>query len=244
MSQPNILGIILARGGSTGLPGKHLLNLLGQPVIRYTFDHARAARLLTQTIVTSDCPKILRYAREQGFQTVARPAELATADASVQDTMLHAMHIHERGTGFHADGLVVLYGNVPARGDGVIDQGIRMLIDTGCDSVRSWCPVGKWHPNWMASLEGDKVVSLHPNSIHRRQDLTPLFLHDGAVVAVSRSSMLRGEQFPNDPHAFFGVDRRGFPTQVGETIEVDQLRDLYWAEAVLREKQSLQKKVA
>ena len=44
MSQQNILGIILARGGSTGLEGKHLLPLLGQPVIRYTFNHARASR--------------------------------------------------------------------------------------------------------------------------------------------------------------------------------------------------------
>lgn len=244
MSQHNVLGIILARGGSTGLPGKHLLSLLGRPVLRYTFDHARAAQRLTQTIVTSDCPKILRYAQEQGFETIARPAALATADASVQDTMLHAMHGHEQQTGFHADALVVLYGNVPARGEGVIDRGVQMLLETGCDSVRSWCPVGKWHPNWMAKLEGDKVVSLNPNSIHRRQDLTPLFLHDGAVVAVSRASMLRGEQFPDNPHAFFGVDRRGFPTQVGETVEVDQLRDLYWAEAVLREQQTLQKKVA
>lgn len=244
MNQHNVLGIILARGGSTGLPGKHLLPLLGKPVIQYTFNHARAARLLTRTIVTSDCPQILRYAQEQGFDTIARPAELATADASVQDTMLHAMHTYERQSGFFADAVVVLYGNVPARGEGVIDRGIRMLQETGCDSVRSWCPVSKWHPNWMARLDGDKVVLLHPNSIHRRQDLTPLFLHDGAVVAVSRASMLRGEEFPADPHAFFGVDRRGFPTQVGETVEVDHLRDLYWAEAVLREQQTLQKKVA
>jgi hypothetical protein len=46
--------------------------------------------------------------------------------------------------------------------------------------------------------------------------------------------MLRGEEFPNDPHAFFGIDRRGIPTEMGETVEVDHLRDLYWAEAVLR----------
>src|SRR5947208_1112123 len=33
----------------------------------------------------------------------------------------------------------------------------------------------------MSRLEGDRVVALHPGSVHRRQDLPPLFLHDGAV---------------------------------------------------------------
>ncbi len=38
----------------------------------------------------------------------------------------------------------------------------------------------------VAGLDGDRVEPLVPGSIHRRQDLTPLYLHDGAVVAVSR----------------------------------------------------------
>jgi hypothetical protein len=87
----------------------------------------------------------------------------------------------------------------------------------------------------MSHLEGDRVIPLHPNSIHRRQDLTPTFLHDGAVVAVSRNSMLRGEQAPHDPHAFFGQDRRAITTEPGETIEIDHIRDLYWAQAVMRD---------
>jgi hypothetical protein len=37
-----------------------------------------------------------------------------------------------------------------------------------------------------------------------------------------------------NPHAFFGLDRRGIHTGVGDTVEIDELRDLYWAEAVLR----------
>jgi CMP-N-acetylneuraminic acid synthetase len=149
--------------------------------------------------------------------------------------MLHAMESVERTSSFRSDALVVLYGNVPIRGALVIDQAVEMLGETGCDSVRSFCPVGKWHPAWMSRLRGDRVIPVQAGSIHRRQDLEPLFLHDGAVVAVSRESMLRGRTSPDDPHAFFGIDRRGVETALGETVEIDQLRDLYWAEAVLRE---------
>ncbi len=237
----NVLGVILARAGSQGLKSKHLRPLLGRPVISYTFDHARASKRLSRVVVSSDCSSILSMATREGFETVSRPAELATSDASVQAAMLHALRAVESESEFRADALVVLYGNIPVRSEGVIDRAIGMLEETGCDSVRSWCPVGKWHPAWMAKLDGDRVEPLQPGSIHRRQDLTPLFLHDGAVVAVSRASMLRGEANPTDPHAFFGTDRRGFETGVGETVEIDQLRDLYWAEAVLRDRTELRK---
>jgi CMP-N-acetylneuraminic acid synthetase len=230
----NVLAVILARAGSQGLPNKHLLPLLGKPVIQYTFDHARSARLLSRVVVSSDSPDVLRLGAGAGFETIVRPAGLATPDASVQDVMLHALNQVEARPGFRADALAVLYGNVPVRPPCAIDRAIKILRSTHCDSVRSFCPVSKWHPAWMSRLEGDKVVALQQGSIHRRQDLTPLFLHDGAVVAVSRDSMLKGRENPSDPHAFFGADRRGFATEVGQTVEIDHLRDLYWAEAVLR----------
>lgn len=235
----NVLGVILARAGSAGLKNKHLLPLLGRPVIKYTFAHARQSRLLSRVVVSTDAPHVRRLAEANFFETINRPPELATADASVQDVMLHAMATVEANSTFRADALVVLYGNVPVRGEGVIDRAIRTLAETCCDSVRTFCPVGKWHPAWMSKLDGDgQVAALQPGSVHRRQDLPSLFLHDGAVVAVSRASMLRGLATPSDPHAFFGVDRRGIQTEAGETVEIDEQRDLYWAEAVLREREA------
>jgi len=238
MDRMNTLGIILARAGSVGLANKHLRLLATRPVICHTFEHARAARRLTRVCVTTDCPVIRRLALAEGFDVVERPAALASGEASVQDVMLHAMHeVEARHKEFRADALVTLYGNVPLRPAGVIDRAVAHLEKTACDSVRSFCPVGKWHPAWMSRLEGDRVIPLHAGSIHRRQDLTPTFLHDGGVVAVSRGSMLRGEVMRHDPHAFFGVDRRGIETEMGETIEIDHVRDLYWAEAVLRDRE-------
>jgi CMP-N-acetylneuraminic acid synthetase len=231
------LGVILARAGSIGLTDKHVRPLLGRPVIEYTFDHADAAELLDRVVVSTDSPGVKQLARQRGFETIDRPAELATSDASVQDVMLHALRTVEAAGPFQADAVVVLYGNVPVRPSGAIDAAVDLLKRSGCDSVRSFSPVGKWHPSWMAKLHGDRVEPVQRGSIHRRQDLAPLFLHDGAVVAVSRASMLRGEQFPDDPHAFFGLDRRGVQVAMGETVEVDHARDLYWAEAVLRDRQ-------
>src|SRR6187551_1149614 len=151
MDRMNTLGIILARAGSVGLANKHLRLLATRPVICHTFEHARAARRLTRVCVTTDCPVIRRLALAEGFDVVERPAALASGEASVQDVMLHAMHeVEARHKEFRADALVTLYGNVPLRPAGVIDRAVAHLEKTACDSVRSFCPVGKWHPSWMS----------------------------------------------------------------------------------------------
>ena len=229
------LGVVLARAGSKGLANKHLLDLLGRPVISYTLEHAAAAKRLTRVVVSSDCPIIRRFGVVNSFDAVERPADLATDSASVQDVLLHAVDEMRARHGFHADAVVVLYGNVPIRPAGCIDRAVELLRDSGCDSVRSFTPVGKWHPAWMSRLQDDVVSAVVPGSIHRRQDLEPLWLHDGAVVAVSRSSLERGRMTPDDPHAFFGVDRRGIRLGEGQAVEVDARRDLFLAEAMLRE---------
>ena len=228
------LGIIIARAGSVGLRNKHLRPLLGRPVIAYTFDYARAATRLDRIAVSSDSAEVLDLAKAQGFDLVPRPAELATGDASVQAVLLHALRHIERDHSSTFDAIVLLYGNCPVRPPGLTDAAINLLESTGCDSVRSFAPTGKLHPNWMARLHGDRVEPYLPGSIHRRQDLEPLFYHDGAIVAVTRASLLRQIAHPEDPHAFFGIDRRAIATQSGQTVEIDQEMDLFLAEAILR----------
>src|SRR5438128_410381 len=122
-----ILGIILARAGSEGLKNKHLLPLLGRPVISYTFDTARGAKRLSRVVVTTDSAQIRQLAQQSMLETIVRPPQLATADASVQATLLHALHAVEARSSFRADGIAVLYGNVPIRGQGAIDRAVEML---------------------------------------------------------------------------------------------------------------------
>ncbi|MEM6562017.1 MAG: acylneuraminate cytidylyltransferase family protein, partial [Planctomycetota bacterium] len=239
----NTLGVVMARGGSVGLTGKHLRTLHGRAVIDYTLDHALAAESLGRVVVSSDCPHVLDLARRRMFETIRRPDELATSAASVQDVLIHALDtVESRGT-FRADAVVILYGNVPVRPAGCIDAAVAKLRTSGGDSVRTWCPVGKWHPHWMATLDGDRVVPNVEGSIHRRQDLPPMRLHDGGCVLVRREALLAGRG-SDDPHAMFGTDRRGIETSEGEVIEVDCERDLWIAEAALRGKVRLMQRKA
>ena len=237
-----VLGIVIARAGSKGLVNKHARPLLGRPVIDYTLDDAQAATRVTRLVVNSDCPATLLAARQRFIQTVQRPAALAGDKASVQGVLLQTLDAVEAASAFRADAVALIYGNIPVRPAGVIDRCIDHLHQTGCHSVRTFCPVGKWHPGWMNQLvpgpdgQCDRVQPLRPGSVHRRQDLEPVYLHDGACVAMSRASLERVRTWPYDPHAMFGTDRRGVLVEEGQTVEIDCERDLLLAGAILAQR--------
>ena len=182
----NVLGVIFARAGSKGLPGKCVRDLLGRPVIAYTFDHAAASRLLTDVVLTTDSEPAKVLARAAGITVIDRPANLATDTATVDSAARHAVLAWERDHGATTDVIVLLYGNIPVRSAGLIDRAIGQLVGSGADSVRSVAPVSKQHPDWLHRLDGDRMTQFRPNSIYRRQDLDPLYYHDGAVAAVTR----------------------------------------------------------
>ena len=230
----NVLGVILARAGSKGLPDKCVRSLLGKPVIEYTFDHATASRLLTSVVLTTDSRPAAELARKAGIEVIDRPAELATATATVDDAARHAVESWERDHNTTTDAVALLYGNIPVRGEGLIDRAIEHLATTGADSVRSVATVTKQHPDWVHRLKGDRMTQYRPNSIYRRQDLEPLYYHDGAVAVVTRVALFDALKTPNDHQAFLGRDRRALVQNPEDSVDIDGPIDFYLAEALLR----------
>ncbi|MHC4305007.1 MAG: N-acetylneuraminate synthase family protein [Planctomycetota bacterium] len=223
-----ILAVVIGRAGSKGLPGKNTRLLAGRPLVCHTIEAALAAETVDRVVVSTDGEDIAAVAASMSVPVVRRPAELATDTAAVDAAVRHAVE----ATGGDERVIVILYANVPVRPADLIDRAVTLLLQTGADSVQSYCDVGKLHPNWMASLDDERRVTPYiESSIHRRQDLPKLLALDGGVIAVTRESLLAGR--PDDPHAFLGTDRRGIETAPGSVIDVDTRHDLHVAEAVL-----------
>ncbi|GIK16963.1 MAG: hypothetical protein BroJett003_19270 [Planctomycetota bacterium] len=229
----NVLGIILARAGSKGLPGKCVLPLCGRALIEYTFDHALAARSLTAAVLSTDSEPAKALAHRYRIEVIDRPAVLATDEARVDDAARHAVEAWEARHGRTVHAVVLLYGNIPVRAPGLIDRVVAHLLHTGADSVRSVARVGKHHPDWLHRLDGDRMTPLRPNGIYRRQDLEPLYYHDGAAAAVTRASLFSALRRPDDGQAFLGADRRAVVQDASDAVDVDDALDLHVAEAAL-----------
>jgi len=180
------LAVIIGRAGSKGLPGKNARPLAGRPLICHTIAAALRAATIDRIIVSTDGQAITSAAASMSIEVIDRPAALADDHATVDAAVRHAV----TAAGDEHAIIVILYANVPVRPDGLIDRAVRTLIETGADSVQSYCPVGKHHPHWMVRLdERARVVPNVSPMPHRRQDLPAMFLPDGGVIAVTRESL-------------------------------------------------------
>lgn len=232
--QPPALGIILARAGSRGLRDKCVRPLLGRPLIEYTFDHARAAKSLSAIVLSTDSAPAKRLAQQRGIPVIDRPAALAGDTATIDSAARHAVEQWESQHRRQVGRVVILYANIPVRADRLIDRALRLLESSGASSVRSVAPIGRHHPDWLHRLDGDRMTQYRTNSIHRRQDLEPLYYHDGAVIAVTRTALFAALETPADSQAFLGPDRRALVQSPQDAVDVDEPLDLLLAEAVLQ----------
>ena len=245
------VAVILARAGSKGLPHKNALPVGGRPCLAWSIEHARTASSVAVTVVSTDGSVLAEIACAEGAAVIERPADLAGDTATVDAAARHAVETLEAGraNGLNrripigdADPVVILYGNVPVRPAGLIDRAVEMLRRTGCDSVQSYAPVGKYHPWWTARLdpatgavrawEGDVLN----HGVFRRQDLPTAYIPDGGVIAVTRRALFNQiDGATPGPHRFFGVDRRGVLNREGAVVDIDTRIDLLVADAILRE---------
>jgi CMP-N-acetylneuraminic acid synthetase len=51
--------VVLARGGSKGLPRKNIIDFCGKPLLAWTIEHCRASRVVDRVWVSSDDRELL-----------------------------------------------------------------------------------------------------------------------------------------------------------------------------------------
>src|SRR5712691_3097384 len=104
-AMPYAFGVIPARGGSTGLPGKNLRKLGGLSLIGQAIASARESALLARFIVSTDSEEIAAEAERHGAPVpFLRPGELATDEAGMLGVLRHAVRWLESSGGVKPDG--------------------------------------------------------------------------------------------------------------------------------------------
>jgi len=92
MPVQRVLSVITARGGSKRLPQKNLKKLCGQTLIERTVRASLGSKNVDQTILSSDCSKIIEEALRCGCDVpFTRPSHLATDDTKSEEVLEHAI---------------------------------------------------------------------------------------------------------------------------------------------------------
>jgi len=220
-----ILGIIPARGGSKGIPGKNLALLAGRPLLEYTCAAARASRRLTRIVLSTDSDDIESEGRRCGVTVIRRPAALAADETPMMPVLRHAVDAMVAADGYETDVLVLLQPTSPLRRAEHIDAAVDLLLETRAEAVVSVVEVPHhFNPVSLMRVDEDRLVPFTGGTpITRRQDKPQLYARNGpAVVAARRRVLARESLYEGDVRALV-MDRRS-------SIDIDDEMDLRLAE--------------
>ena len=226
-----VLGIITARGGSKGIPGKNLKLLAGKPLLAYTVETARRSGALDRLILSTEDEAIATLGRDLGCDVpFMRPIDLAHDDTPHLPVIQHATRWMQERINYTPDAVMILQPTSPLRTAEDIAASIDLLARSGADSVLSVSEIPV-HAHPMRALRLDQAghavlfVTGEPvrKRINRRQDLPPAWVMNGAIYAC-RTKVL----FDAEP-SLYGNRVVAYRMPAARSISIDDLED--WAAA-------------
>jgi YrbI family 3-deoxy-D-manno-octulosonate 8-phosphate phosphatase len=233
-----VLAVIPARGGSKGVPAKNLLPVGGVPLVARAVSECRAARLVTDVVVSTDDQAIAAAAREAGAEVVPRPAAIAGDTATSEAAVLHAMDAYEALHGAPVDVVLLVQCTSPFIVREDLDGVAGAIVENGADTAVTVAPFHGfiWRD---AGDAGDEVAAAsvteavgggygvnHDKSFRpRRQDRPQDLLETGAAYAMDAPG------FRKHRHRFFGRTEL-VRTDPARVLEIDDPHDLARARAL------------
>ncbi len=121
------IAILLGRKGSTGLPGKNIMNILGRPACTYPMLAAHNSKYVKHTWVSTDDEKIASVALSLDMSVINRPPELCTNDSLFEDGLSHAIGRIRSEISSDPKYIVILMCNAICIDSSLIDQAVEAL---------------------------------------------------------------------------------------------------------------------
>lgn len=227
--EKRILGIITARGGSKGIPGKNIKPLAGKPLITYTIEAANKSAHLTRCIVSTDDRDIADVAKAAGADIpFLRPAEFATDESSSMSVIQHAIRALRDAGDVPYDYIMILQPTSPLRIAKDIDACIEKVVDTDADSVISLVRLSDISPAKLKTIQEDCIVSMveqEGKQTMRRQESIPTYMRNGAVYVTKRVCI--------EDDDLFGKVSRPYVMPRERSVDINEPMDLAYAEFLI-----------
>jgi CMP-N,N'-diacetyllegionaminic acid synthase len=229
----SFFSIILARGGSKGIPDKNIIELKGKPLISYSINASQDSKC-NETWVSTDCNKIKNVAKSLGANVLDRPKEYATDTSTSEEALLHFCR------NIICEYVIFIQPTSPLLHYNDINKGIELIQKNICDSVIS-CYEEEWTGKWtyepaLASLQptfrpsnyslGDASNNFSPTRTRRQDVEYPTYIENGAFYISKREDIL------NSKNRFHGkVDKVVMP--FFRSFQIDTFEDLAFIEKII-----------
>lgn len=231
-----ILGVITARGGSKGIPGKNIKDLCGKPLIAYTIEAAQESGIFDRIILSTDDKKIANVAKSYGIEVpFMRPSGLAQDGTPHLPVLQHAVSWLKDNQNYWSDAVMLLQPTAPLRQPQHIKEVIKLFSEKSADSVVSVSEIpGHFSPYWAVVANEDGLGNLFTgepirNRIPRRQSFPQkTYYHNGAIYLFKPELL-----FHKTKASFYGDKVAVYPMAEKYSINIDSPEDWALCETVL-----------
>jgi CMP-N-acetylneuraminic acid synthetase len=231
----NVLGVVTARGGSKGLPGKNLRPLAGKPLLAYTIEAARRSGALDRLILSTEDEQIADAGRQYGCDVpFIRPRDLAQDDTPHLPVIQHAVGWMAERASYHPDAVMILQPTSPLRQAEDIRGAIELLAGSNADSVVSVSDVpAHAHPMRVLRIDDTGAAVLFATGapvrhrINRRQDLPAAWVMNGAIY------LLRTHVLTAREPSLYGDRVLAYRMPADRGLSIDDIHDWEAAERAL-----------
>ncbi|MDA9030964.1 acylneuraminate cytidylyltransferase family protein [Candidatus Pseudothioglobus singularis] len=217
----NFLAIILARGGSKGIPGKNIKSFCDKPLISWTIRQANHAKIFTKIVVSSDSKDIIETSLKNGAEApFIRPKSLSQDNSSSIDAIYHCLDFYEKN-GVYFDAVCLLEPTSPLRTPSQLKAIINSFIERQ-ETHDSLITVGKIRESVeiFKKLEQEDLKPYFgsKHSQIRRQESKQAYFPYG-VAYISKIETLRKEKtFYSNRCTYYQVDDN-------QCFEIDEIYD-------------------
>lgn len=191
-----VLAVILARGGSKGIPKKNIFDICGHPLISYSIEAAKNSKYISTIVVSTDDKNIASIANKYGAHTpFLRSKNLSGDKVPSVDALYDCVKRSEKFFKEKFDFIIELPCVSPLRDNYDVDEALKILINKKYDSVVSYVNTGEKHPTRLKRIKENKVTNFckdYPEADigSRRQDFEPCFIRNGAIYAMTRECII------------------------------------------------------
>ncbi|MDB0067745.1 acylneuraminate cytidylyltransferase family protein [Candidatus Pelagibacter sp.] len=205
--------IILARGGSKGIPKKNLKLFCGKPLIAWTILQAKLSKKIDNVYVSSDSLEILNISKKYGAKIIKRPSSISGDKAKSESAILHALTV----LGDKQKGIVMLEPTAPLRSPNDLDNCIKLFIDQNWDSGFSGAYLADFLI-WKNTRGKLKSINYDSKKQGPRQMREPDIVENGAIYIFKPNIM---KKYNNR----FGGNVGMYPMSFWQSFEIDEIED-------------------
>lgn len=199
-----ILSIILARGGSKGIPRKNLADIHGKPLVAFMIEKALQAKFESDVVLSTEDEEIAAAGKAHGaLVPFMRPKELAEDHVRSLPVVQHAINEMEKRNGHPYDIIVYLQPTAPLCRVEDIEACVQALKDEP-EFVSAVTTVKvATHPFKMKRVvNGNQLINFIDQGyedMRPRQELPPVYRRSGAVYASRRHVVMEENTLVGDP---------------------------------------------